>query len=122
MKKAFEKNGGDIWDDDWAAQHLLDTYGKGVMGASEKAGEIILSPGASRSHVFEEFIYNTQRIKGRYQKWVDEYGEVKARLMAEIEAQRKLLQNASKWKIPENEVSNIQSRLRGFLDDLEKCK
>ena len=119
MKRAFEKNGGEIWDDDWAAQHLFDTYGKGTMGASEEVGEIILSPKASRSHVFEEFIHNTQRLKGRYQKWVDEYGEVGARLKAEIEAQQKLLRNADKWGLPKDEVSNISKRLQGFLDDWE---
>jgi hypothetical protein len=120
MKKAFEKNGGEVWDDDWAAQHLFELYGPGTRGASEEVGQIILSPNAARSHVFEEFIHNTQRLKGRYQQWVDEFGEAGARIKAEIEAQQKLLQNADKWGIPENEISNIRQRLQGFLDEWAK--
>ncbi|MDX1964504.1 MAG: pre-toxin TG domain-containing protein [Pirellulales bacterium] len=126
MKKAFESNagkkrggGGEIWDDEDAAMHLFSTNGPGTLGSSEGLGKIILCPNAPTFSVFEEFIHNTQRRTGRYQKWIEEFGKPKADLLAEIEAAQKLIKNANSWGISKNEVEIITGRLTGFQQSLD---
>ncbi|MCY7374946.1 MAG: hypothetical protein LH472_03105 [Pyrinomonadaceae bacterium] len=104
IKAAFERNGGVI-DQSEEGRRLLSYHQ--AEAATLNAATIILKPNPSNAEVFEELIHTAQYRTGR---------ATGANSVAmEIEAAEKLLRFAHRYKLSEEDVKGIESRLNHLL-------
>jgi hypothetical protein len=94
--------------------------GTQVFGVTLNENLIYLEAHPATSTVYEELIHSAQFRTGKYNEWVERYGNRIAVDMMEKEAAEKLIANASAWKIPAEEVEMIKKRLKIFSKNLKK--
>lgn len=104
IKKAFERNDGLI-DQSEEAQRLLKYHN--AEAATLNAKTIILKPNPTNAEVFEELIHTAQYRTGR----ADGSNIVEM----EIEAAKKLLRFADKYKLKKSDIIEIEKRLQSLL-------
>lgn len=109
--KGFRKNGGLIQMDDATDAYLKQ---KSAEAITLNYNTILLMQRPGRAAVFEELIHATQWRMGRND------GSLKARLICEIEAQKKLLKNSAAYKLTKVEISQTEKALKAYKQELEK--
>ena len=77
------------------------------------AKTILLRQKPGRAAVFEELIHATQYKQGKND------GTYRSRLICEIEAQRKLLQNQKAYKLTEKEIKQTEKALKQYRLELD---
>lgn len=107
--KSFRKNGGSIQMSE-ATDTYLDSKRAEAITYNEKT--ILLKRKPGRAAVFEELIHATQYRKGKND------GSYEARLLCEIEAQEKLLQNQKAFGLTSQEVRQTQKALVAYQKEL----
>jgi hypothetical protein len=118
IKESWKRLGKEIRQGDTETQTWLD-YRK-AEGLTFDDKLILLDKNASTSAVYEELIHATQHRTGKYGKIVEEYGNTIGETMLEIEAAEKLLKNSRAWKIPADEIKQIEERLSIFKNNLKE--
>jgi hypothetical protein len=115
MKAAVEKNGGVILQSADVDAYLLykarQMGATNVGGLTDNAKQILLPTNATRTAVFEEFIHTAQHRTGRVSKLIEQFGNIEAERLLEIEAAEKLIQNQRAWKLPQDEIDAVVKRL-----------
>jgi hypothetical protein len=115
MKAAFEKNGGVILQNADVDAYLLykarQMGATNVGGLTDNAKQILLPTNATRTAVFEEFIHTAQFRTGKTSKLIEQFGNIEAERLLEIEAAEKLIQNQRAWKLPQDEIDAVVKRL-----------
>ncbi len=104
IKSAFERNGG-IIDQSEEAQKLLKYHNAEAATLNDKT--ILLKPQPTKAAIFEELIHTAQYRTGR---------ATGANIVEmEIEAARKLLRFADRYKLTKEDRRQIQNRLNRLL-------
>ena len=111
--KRFKRNGGIIQMND-ATDAYLDKIKAEATTYNENT--ILLRQRPGRAAVYEELIHATQYRKGQ----VD--GSRESILMAEIEAQKKLLKYQKEYKLTEPEITQTEKALKQYEKELNKLK
>ncbi len=101
MKRAFERNGGQIDQSDEMQRYLLTRQAEGVTFNSKLIG-LIREP--TRSAVFEEFIHTSQHRQGK-----NSSADI---LQNEIDTAEKLIRCRKAYRIPYEETRLTIRRLR----------
>lgn len=109
IKAAFERNDG-VTNQSDEAQRLLNYYGAKASALNAKT--ILLKPQPTNAEVFEEFIHTSQYRTGR--------ATGANSIEMEIEAARKLLRFADRYKLTKEDTRQIQNRLNRLLNDILK--
>ncbi len=110
IKKAFKRLGGLIQQSEETDAYLLR---KQVEGITYNENTILLRQNPGRASVFEELIHTYQYKTGM----ID--GTERSRILAEIEAQEKLIKHSKSYKLTEPEIAQTQKALYNYRLDLE---
>jgi len=116
IKVSFERK-GKIIDQSDDMQRYLDF--RGAEGITFNAREIGLRKQPTTSSVFEELIHATQHRTGKFKEFVNKYGNKKAELLLEIEANEKLVRFAKQYNIPEIETMQTKKNLKFYRETLK---
>ena len=92
---------------------------RGADGVTFNADTILVRPDASPSTVFEELIHATQHRTGRFENWVNQYGNAGAEARAEYEAATRLVQNQRAYGISDAEHAVNVARVQEFRSQLD---
>lgn len=111
--KGFKRNGGIIQMND-ATDAYLDKIKAEATTYNENT--ILLRQRPGRAAVYEELIHATQYRKGQVE------GSRESILMAEIEAQKKLLKYQKEYKLTEPEIMQTEKALKQYEKELNKLK
>ena len=123
LQKQFKKLGGELKYDEESFEYILSR--EKVMETEIEAITlneelILLNKNASTSAVYEELIHAEQFRSGQYDNWATLFGSKPAEFLMEKEAAEELLKNASKWKLPDEEIELIKERLQYFINKLKE--
>jgi hypothetical protein len=123
--KSFKRQGGKILCGTDEAIDFLNfrskLEGTKVYGMTYNEKLIYLEANPSAGTVYEELIHSAQFRTGKYNTWVEKYGNATTTDIMEKEAAEKLLKNAQRWKISDEEVLQIQDRLEYYTNNLKKA-
>lgn len=111
IKKAFKRQGGLIQQDKDTDRYLEKRQ---VEGITYNENTILLRQRPGRASVFEELIHTYQFKVGK----ID--GTERSRILAEIEAQEKLIKYSDEYKLTEPEIIQTQKALNNYRADLKK--
>ncbi|NDO19942.1 hypothetical protein FMM68_09770 [Lachnospiraceae bacterium MD329] len=109
--KGFKKNGGIIMMSDDVNAHLVANFAEGVT-LDAKTIMLVKRPG--RAAVFEELIHSTQFRQGKNDL------TLRSRIICEIEAQEKLINNSKAYKLTEIEIEQTKKALEYYISELQK--
>lgn len=109
--KGYKRQGGMIQMDEMTDKHLSLHKSE---GAALDAYTILLKRNPGRAAVFEELIHASQYRQGILD------GSRKSRLLGEIEAQKKLIENSKAYGLTEREVSQTKKALSDYEKELEE--
>lgn len=110
IERAFKRHGG-IFVMGKEAELILDLQGAEASTLNENT--ILFRRHPSRAAVFEELIHTAQYRDGRCD------GSRYSRLINEIEAKKKILQNAKAYRLTDIEISNTKNMLGVCYDELK---
>lgn len=122
LQKEFELLGGDMRynHESW---EYVEARGKslGVEVEAITIGEdlIMLGKKATTSAVYEELIHARQVKSGLFNQTMNKYGYQITDNLMEKYAAEELLQRASEWKLPKEEIKLIKERLEFFNEELK---
>ena len=106
----FKKLGGLIQMNDQTDEYLEKNHAEAI---TYNARTILLKQNPGRASVFEELIHTAQYRSGRND------GSYTSRLKCEIEAQEKLIRNASAYKLTDTEIEQTKEALKAYREELE---
>jgi hypothetical protein len=109
MKAAFERHGGRILQSAEIDRYLQS---RGAEGITDNAKQILLPTRPSCAAVFEEFIHTAQHRTGRFNRLVEQVGNVEAERLLEMEAATKLIRNRKAWGVSNAATRVTIARLR----------
>ncbi|WP_089936458.1 hypothetical protein [Candidatus Entotheonella palauensis] len=109
MKAAFERHGGRILQSSEIDRYLQL---RRVEGITDNAKQILLPLSPSCAAVFEEFIHTAQHRMGRFNRLVEQVGNVEAARQLEMEAAAKLIRNRKAWGLSNGATRATIARLR----------
>lgn len=110
IKKAFQRHGGLIQQNEETDEYLSR---KQVEGITYNENTILLRQKPGRASVFEELIHTYQYKAGK----ID--GTERSRILAEIEAQEKLIKFSKAYKLTEPEIVQTRIALENYKKDLD---
>ena len=117
IQEAFARQGRTI-DNSEDALRFLES--RGADGVTFNADTILVRPDASPSTVFEELIHATQPRTGRFENWVNQYGNAGAVARAEYEAATRLVQSQRAYGISDAEHAVDMARVQEFRSQLDR--
>lgn len=91
--------------------HLVANFAEGVT-LDAKTIMLVKRPG--RAAVFEELIHSTQFRQGKNDL------TLRSRIICEIEAQEKLINNSKAYKLTEIEIEQTKKALEYYISELQK--
>ncbi len=123
LQKEFKQLGGSLIYDESSFDYIANREKlEGIVIEAVTFNEelILLNRNATTSAVYEELIHAKQYRSGKYDAWVNKYSsnEIAKNLM-EKEAAEELLENATLWKLPKEEIKLIKERLEFFNNELK---
>lgn len=122
LQKEFEELGGALLHNDESFEYIASrekAEGVAIEAITFNEELILLNKSATTSAVYEELIHATQYRTGKYDKWVEEFGNEIAKNLMEKEAAEELIENAVQWKLPDEEVKLVKERLEFFNEELK---
>ncbi len=123
LQDEFKKLGGDLVYDKNSFEYIASrekVYNEEIEALTFNEELIYLNKNATTSAVYEELIHAEQFRSGKYNDWVNKYNNIIAENLMEKEAAEELLENATKWKLPTEEVKLIKERLEYFKNELKR--
>jgi Pre-toxin TG len=114
IKNAFERAGGLV---NQGAETDAFLKWRGAQAAALGSDTVLFGANPTVSQVFEEFMHTAQFRTGRYNQWVEKFGQSGATMQAEMEVLERLIKNANAWGIPADEVEESVRLLQGYQDD-----
>jgi len=125
LQDEFKKLGGDLVYDKNAFEYIASrekVYNEEIEALTFNEELIYLNKNATTSAVYEELIHAEQFRSGKYNDWVNKYNNIIAENLMEKEAAEELLENATKWNLPKDEVQLIKERLEYFKNELKRLE
>lgn len=124
LQKEFEEIGGEMRFDEESFAYCearAKTLNTEVEAINLSEDLIMLNKTVTKSAVYEELIHAEQHRTGRFKEAVENIknNEIVMNLM-EKEAAEKLLLNAEKWDLPNEEIEVIKERLEYFKEELKR--
>ncbi|WP_284653525.1 hypothetical protein [Flavobacterium terrisoli] len=123
LQEEFKKMGGDLIYDNDSFEYIASReklHNETIEAITFNEELIFLNKNATTSAVYEELIHANQFRSGKYKRWVIKYNNVIAKYLMEKEAAEELLKNSKKWKLPDDEIDLIKTRLETFNNELKK--
>ncbi|WP_449386727.1 hypothetical protein [Chryseobacterium lineare] len=123
LQDEFKKLGGDLVYDKNSFEYIASrekVYNEEIEALTFNEELIYLNKNATTSAVYEELIHAEQFRSGKYNDWVNKYNNIIAENLMEKEAAEELLENATKWNLPKEEVKLIKERLEYFTNELNR--
>lgn len=108
--KAFQAQGGVIQFSEETDAYLESRHAEAI---TYDAKTVLVRTNPGRASIFEELIHTAQYRNGRND------GSLKARLLCEIEAQKKLIRNAKAYKLTKPEIEQTKKALEAYEKELE---
>jgi len=121
LQKEFEDLGGALLHNDESFEYIVSrekVEGVAIEAITFNEELILLNKSATTSAVYEELIHATQYRTGKYDNWVEKYGNEIAKNLMEKEAAEELIERAVEWKLPNEEVKLVKERLEFFNEEL----
>ncbi|WP_294314246.1 hypothetical protein [uncultured Chryseobacterium sp.] len=121
LQKGFEDLGGALLYNDESFEYVASrekAEGVAIEAITFNEELILLNKSATTSAVYEELIHATQYRTGKYDYWVEKYGNEIAKNLMEKEAAVELIERAVKWKLPAEEIKLVKERLEFFNEEL----
>lgn len=124
LQKEFKELGGDMLFNEESFAYCASrekTLNTEIEAITLNESLILLNKNATTSAVYEELIHARQFRTGRYDKLANKYNNQKVvDNFMEKEAAEELLENASKLKLPNDEIQLIKERLEFFNNTLKE--
>jgi len=121
LQKEFKELGGALLHNDESFEYIASrekAEGVAIEAITFNEELILLNKSATTSAVYEELIHATQYRTGKYDNWVEKYGNEIAKNLMEKEAAEELIERAVEWKLPNEEVKLVKERLEFFNEEL----
>ncbi len=121
LQKEFEDLGGALLYNDESFEYIASrekAEGVAIEAITFNEELILLNKSATTSAVYEELIHATQYRTGKYDNWVEKYGNEIAKNLMEKEAAVELIERAVEWKLPAEEIKLVKERLEFFNEEL----
>ena len=121
LQKEFEDLGGALLYNDESFEYIASrekAEGVAIEAITFNEELILLNKSATTSAVYEELIHATQYRTGKYDNWVEKYGNEIAKNLMEKEAAVELIERAVEWKLPTEEIKLVKERLEFFNEEL----